>query len=81
MAGDHPVESLLVIFGVTVYLVLLLVDEIPAAMLGAGPYAAMKYRRRSARAILLAKRLLMGLGLLLAFVAFLTVCVALTPGG
>ena len=81
MAGDHPVESLLVILGVTAYLVLLLVEEIPAAMLGAGPYATMKYRRRSARAILLAKRLLMGLGLLLAFVAFLTVCVALTPGG
>ena len=81
MAGDHPVESLLVILGVTVYLVLLLVEEIPAAMLGAGPYDAMKYKRRSARVILMAKRLLMGLGLLLAFVAFLTVCVALTPGG
>lgn len=81
MVGDHPVESLLVILGVTVYLVLLLVDEIPAAMLGTGPYAEMKYRRRSARAILLAKRLLMGLGLLLAFVAVLTACVALTPGG
>ena len=81
MAGDHPVESLLVILGVTAYLVLLLVEEIPAAMLGAGPYAAMKYKRRSARAILMAKRLLMGLGLLLAFVAVLTVCVALTPGG
>ena len=81
MAGDHPVESLLVILGVTAYLVLLLVEEIPAAMLGAGPYDAMKYKRRSARVILMAKRLLMGLGLLLAFVAFLTVCVALTPGG
>ena len=81
MAGDHPVESLLVILGVTVYLVLLLVEEIPAAMLGAGPYDAMKYKRRSARVILMAKRLLMGLGLLLACVAFLTVCVALTPGG
>ncbi len=52
-----------------------------AAMLGAGPYAAMKYRRRSARAILLAKRLLMALGVLLAFIVVLATCVALTPGG
>lgn len=81
MVGDHPVESLLVVLGASVYLVLLLVEEIPAAMLGAGPYAAMKYRQRSARMILLAKRLLMALGVLFVFVAALATCVALTPGG
>ncbi len=81
MVGDHPVESLLVVLGASVYLVLLLVEEIPAALLGAGPYAAMKYRRRSARAILLAKRLLMALGVLFVFVVVLAVFVALTPGG
>lgn len=81
MAGDHPVESLLVVLGASVYLVLLLVEEIPAALLGAGPYAAMRYRRRSARAILLAKRLLMALGVLLAFIVVLATFVALTPGG
>ena len=81
MVGDHPAESLLVVLGVSVYLVLLLVEEIPAAMLGAGPYAAMKYRQRSARMILLAKRMLMALGVLLAFVVVLAVFVALTPGG
>ena len=81
MVGDHPVESLLVVLGASVYLVLLLVEEIPAAMLGAGPYAAMRYRRRSARAILLVKRLLMALGVLLAFIVVLATFVALTPGG
>jgi uncharacterized membrane protein YhaH (DUF805 family) len=81
MVGDHPVESLLVLLGVTVYLVLLMVEELPAAMLGAGPYAAMKYRRRSARASLLGKRLLLGLAALAVFIAVLAMCVALTPGG
>lgn len=81
MVGDHPVESLLVVLGASVYLVLLLVEEIPAAMLGAGPYAAMRYRQRSARAILLAKRLLMALSVLIAFIVILATFVALTPGG
>lgn len=81
MVGDHPAESLLVVLGASVYLVLLLVEEIPAALLGAGPYAAMRYRQRSARMILLAKRMLMALGVLLAFVVVLAVFVALTPGG
>jgi len=81
MVDDHPVESLLVVLGASVYLVLLLVEEIPAALLGAGPYAAMRYRRRSARVILLAKRLLMTLGVLLAFIVVLATFVALTPGG
>jgi predicted Ser/Thr protein kinase len=81
MVGDHPVESLLVLLGVTVYLALLMVEELPAAMLGAGPYAAMKYRRRSARASLLGKRLLLGLAALAVFIAVLAMCVALTPGG
>lgn len=81
MRGNHPVESFLVAVSPGIYFVLLLADELPAALLGAGPYAAMKYQRRSSRVHLLTRRVLMGLAALLAFIMFLAVCVALTPGG
>lgn len=81
MVGDHPVESTLLILGVGAFLVLLAMEELPAALLAAGPYAAMKFKRGSARAGLLAKRALMGLAVLAAFCAALTLIVTLTPAG
>lgn len=81
MVGNHPVESALLILGVGAYLVLLAMEELPAALLGAGPYAAMRFKRGFSRVGLLVKRTLMGLGALAVLCVLLSLVVAMTPAG